>query len=234
MLCFVPATFVASASGSYAPQQAGMRCSAQAQLFMKALIENVCSVPRRYGSPPAQFKAFWDSTGQLWQKGSLVGKTGGFFFSTATQGGGQETTAWTSEFPCHAARLRFGVAGARVCGHLYQALFSKLLGVGRSMCKAPEQWLHRCAPKLHSGCSRLPATFAQPQMTYHLNIPACDAAITQLVHHGMIYVPLGYTAANGVQFQVETAQVGFPTAGTAVHSAGTAVHRTLAVRRWTS
>ena len=49
----------------------------------------------RYGSPPAQFKAFWDSTGQLWQQGKLVGKTGGFFFSTATQGGGQETTAWT-------------------------------------------------------------------------------------------------------------------------------------------
>ena len=60
--------------------------------------------PRRYGSPPAQFKAFWDSTGQLWQQGKLVGKTGGFFFSTATQGGGQETTAWTGAWEqslCH-------------------------------------------------------------------------------------------------------------------------------------
>ncbi len=37
-------------------------------------------------------KAFWDSTGQLWAKGALAGKTGGIFFSTALQNGGQETT----------------------------------------------------------------------------------------------------------------------------------------------
>ena len=39
------------------------------------------------------------------------------------------------------------------------------------------------------------------------NCVFCGAAITQLVHHGIIYVPLGYTAPNGVQFQVDTAQV---------------------------
>jgi len=53
-------------------------------------------VPTRYGNPAAQFKAFWDSTGGLWQAGALVGKPVGVFFSTATQGGGQETTALTS------------------------------------------------------------------------------------------------------------------------------------------
>lgn len=53
-------------------------------------------LPTRYGNPAAQFKSFWDSTGQLWQKGSLVGKPVSVFFSTATQGGGQETTALTS------------------------------------------------------------------------------------------------------------------------------------------
>lgn len=52
--------------------------------------------PTRFGNPAAQFKAFWDGTGQLWQAGALVGKPVGIFFSTATQGGGQETTALTS------------------------------------------------------------------------------------------------------------------------------------------
>jgi NAD(P)H dehydrogenase (quinone) len=33
-----------------------------------------------------------DSTGQLWMKGSLIGKVGSVFCSTGTQHGGQETT----------------------------------------------------------------------------------------------------------------------------------------------
>lgn len=44
----------------------------------------------------AQMKAFWDATGQLWQSGGLVGKAASLFISTATQGGGQETTAMTA------------------------------------------------------------------------------------------------------------------------------------------
>jgi len=52
-------------------------------------------VPTRFGMIPAQMKAFLDSTGGLWQSGALVGKPAGIFFSTATQGGGQETTALT-------------------------------------------------------------------------------------------------------------------------------------------
>lgn len=55
----------------------------------------VLGIPTRYGMACAQMKAFWDSTGQLWQKGSLVGKVGSVFFSTGTQAGGQETTAFT-------------------------------------------------------------------------------------------------------------------------------------------
>ncbi|KAJ3410240.1 hypothetical protein HDV05_004011 [Chytridiales sp. JEL 0842] len=46
----------------------------------------------RYGNAPAQIKAFWDATGQMWAKGELVGKLGGVFTSTASQHGGQETT----------------------------------------------------------------------------------------------------------------------------------------------
>jgi NAD(P)H dehydrogenase (quinone) len=34
-----------------------------------------------------------DSTGGLWMKGALVGKTGGTITSVGTQGGGQETVA---------------------------------------------------------------------------------------------------------------------------------------------
>ncbi|RYQ80308.1 hypothetical protein Ahy_Scaffold1g106808 isoform E [Arachis hypogaea] len=44
-------------------------------------------------SMAAQMKAFFDSTGQLWKEQKLAGKPAGFFVSTGTQGGGQETTA---------------------------------------------------------------------------------------------------------------------------------------------
>ncbi|KIJ35257.1 benzoquinone reductase [Sphaerobolus stellatus SS14] len=49
-------------------------------------------IPTRYGNFPAQWKTFWDATGQLWQSGALHGKYAGAFVSTGTQGGGQETT----------------------------------------------------------------------------------------------------------------------------------------------
>ena len=49
--------------------------------------------PTRYGCMSAQMKAFFDSTGQLWKEQQLAGKPAGFFVSTGTQGGGQETTA---------------------------------------------------------------------------------------------------------------------------------------------
>jgi len=53
-------------------------------------------IPTRYGSTPAQMKALFDSTGQLWVKGLLAGKFAGIFFSTGSQHGGQETTAFTT------------------------------------------------------------------------------------------------------------------------------------------
>ncbi|KAJ4967407.1 hypothetical protein NE237_019256 [Protea cynaroides] len=52
--------------------------------------------PTRYGCMAAQMKSFFDSTGQLWKEQTLAGKAAGFFVSTGTQGGGQETTAWTA------------------------------------------------------------------------------------------------------------------------------------------
>nr|Q9AYU0.1 RecName: Full=Quinone-oxidoreductase QR2; Short=TvQR2 [Triphysaria versicolor]AAG53945.1 quinone-oxidoreductase QR2 [Triphysaria versicolor] len=52
--------------------------------------------PTRFGMMAAQFKAFFDSTGGLWKTQALAGKPAGIFFSTGTQGGGQETTALTA------------------------------------------------------------------------------------------------------------------------------------------
>jgi NAD(P)H dehydrogenase (quinone) len=53
-------------------------------------------IPTRFGTMPAQIKSFLDATGQLWQSGALAGKFTGTFFSTASQHGGQETTAFTT------------------------------------------------------------------------------------------------------------------------------------------
>ncbi|KAG5643029.1 flavodoxin-like fold protein [Asterophora parasitica] len=53
-------------------------------------------IPTRYGSQPAQWRAFWDSTGGLWGQGALYGKYASFFTSTAGAGGGQEVTALNS------------------------------------------------------------------------------------------------------------------------------------------
>jgi NAD(P)H dehydrogenase (quinone) len=49
-------------------------------------------IPTRYGNMPAQWKTFWDATGKLWADGKLWGKYAGIFVSTATPGGGQEST----------------------------------------------------------------------------------------------------------------------------------------------
>lgn len=48
--------------------------------------------PTRFGNMTAQMKAFLDATGGIWAKGSLIGKIGSVFTSSATQHGGQEST----------------------------------------------------------------------------------------------------------------------------------------------
>jgi NAD(P)H dehydrogenase (quinone) len=49
-------------------------------------------IPTRYGNFPAQWKAYWDTTGGLWAKAALQGKYAAVFVSTGTPGGGQEAT----------------------------------------------------------------------------------------------------------------------------------------------
>ncbi|KAI8053653.1 NAD(P)H:quinone oxidoreductase, type IV [Gilbertella persicaria] len=52
--------------------------------------------PTRFGSMPSQVKGLLDATGGHFAKGTLQGKFAGTFFSTASQHGGQETTALTT------------------------------------------------------------------------------------------------------------------------------------------
>ncbi|CDR45236.1 CYFA0S17e00518g1_1 [Cyberlindnera fabianii] len=53
----------------------------------------IFGIPTRYGTFPAQWRSFWDTTGSLWIQGALQGKYAGIFVSTGTPGGGQESTA---------------------------------------------------------------------------------------------------------------------------------------------
>jgi len=61
-----------------------------------AILENydafLLGIPTRYGNFPAQWKAFWDSTGHQWAGGKFWGKYAGIFVSTGSPGGGQEST----------------------------------------------------------------------------------------------------------------------------------------------
>ncbi len=52
----------------------------------------IFGTPTRFGNMCGQMRQFLDATGQLWMKGSLVGKVGSVFTSSATQHGGQEST----------------------------------------------------------------------------------------------------------------------------------------------
>jgi NAD(P)H dehydrogenase (quinone) len=71
---------------------------AQAHIPVAAVDELVAAdavifgTPTRFGNMCGQMRQFLDATGQLWAQGSLVGKVGSVFASSATQHGGQEST----------------------------------------------------------------------------------------------------------------------------------------------
>lgn len=52
----------------------------------------IFGTPTRFGNMCGQMRTFLDQTGKLWMEGSLIGKVGSVFTSTASQHGGQETT----------------------------------------------------------------------------------------------------------------------------------------------
>src|SRR6185369_1695546 len=52
----------------------------------------IFGTPTRFGNMCGQMRQFLDATGGLWMNGTLVGKVGSVFASSATQHGGQEST----------------------------------------------------------------------------------------------------------------------------------------------
>lgn len=52
----------------------------------------IFATPTRFGNMCAQMRQFFDYTGSLWAKGTLVGKVGSVMTSSGTQHGGQEST----------------------------------------------------------------------------------------------------------------------------------------------
>jgi len=70
----------------------------------------VLGSPTRFGNMAAPLKHFIDSTAADWVSGTLVGKPAGFFTSTSTQHGGQETTLVSMMLPLlHHGMLIVGI-----------------------------------------------------------------------------------------------------------------------------
>ena len=55
--------------------------------------------PTRFGNMAPAMKYFWDGTGGLWMKHTLVGKPAALFTSTGTMHGGQESTLLSMMLP---------------------------------------------------------------------------------------------------------------------------------------
>ncbi|KAF7723366.1 hypothetical protein EC973_002065 [Apophysomyces ossiformis] len=56
----------------------------------------IFGIPTRFGGFPAQIKSLLDASGRLWAQGALQRKFVTTFFASASQHGGQETTALTA------------------------------------------------------------------------------------------------------------------------------------------
>lgn len=70
----------------------------------------IFGTPTRFGNMCSQMKNFLDQTGPLWAEGALIGKVASVFVGTATQHGGQETTAFTFYPPLlHQGMILVGV-----------------------------------------------------------------------------------------------------------------------------
>ncbi|KAF3679341.1 L-ascorbate peroxidase 1, cytosolic [Capsicum annuum] len=159
--------------------------------------------PTRFGMMPAQFNAFLDATGGLWQAQKLAGKPAGIFYSTGSQGGGQETT------------VNGTISLLKNCSSHPRTLSS--LGIGFT-----KPTIHRVelCSALTIGKSTISSTNGNtsPVQLADQNHPTSGnsrptirklTAITQLVHHGLIFVPIGYTFGAGM-FEMEKLKGGSP------------------------
>ena len=78
--------------GALEPQKAFARIPVCTVDELAAADAIIFGTPTRFGNMCGQMRQFLDATGGLWLKGSLVGKVGSVFISSATQHGGQEST----------------------------------------------------------------------------------------------------------------------------------------------
>jgi len=78
--------------GAMEPQKAMAHVPVCSMDELAAVDAVIFGTPTRFGNMCGQMRQFLDATGQLWLKGSLVGKAGSVFTSSNTQHGGQEST----------------------------------------------------------------------------------------------------------------------------------------------
>lgn len=83
----------------------------------------VIGTPTRFGRMCSQMAAFLDTAGGVWMRGSLTGKVGSAFCSTASQHGGQETTLFSVitnmlHFGMTIVGLDYGFAGQAEIGEV--------------------------------------------------------------------------------------------------------------------
>jgi len=78
--------------GAIEPQKAQAKVEVCTVEDLAAADAVIFGTPTRFGNMCGQMRQFLDSTGGLWLKGSMIGKVGSVFASSATQHGGQEST----------------------------------------------------------------------------------------------------------------------------------------------
>ena len=80
----------------------------------------IFGTPTRFGNMAAQMRNFLDQTGQLWLKGSLVGKVSSVFASTVTGGGNESTILTFIPTLLHHGMIYVGPALLGSGAHRYQ------------------------------------------------------------------------------------------------------------------
>ncbi|KAH9621112.1 hypothetical protein KSS87_004687 [Heliosperma pusillum] len=170
--------------------------------------------PTRYGSMSAQMKAFFDSTGPLWKDQSLAGKPAGFFVSTGTQGGGQETTAIEPSASRLVRPPFHDVLKNQGSGCLAFYFEDCLLGENSET----RVWMDGALAIL--GCICFVTALIRSVLStmwmherhlevHYSSVKVSWTAITQLAHHGMLFVPIGYTFGAGM-FKMDSIRGGSP------------------------
>ncbi|KAG5535798.1 hypothetical protein RHGRI_023538 [Rhododendron griersonianum] len=161
--------------------------------------------PTRYGCMAAQMKAFFDSTGQLWKEQKLAGKPAGFFVSTGTQGGGQETTALDIKHIYAFCSLDNALLSVMLL--VVFACISSASGLGACACIACFGSVVGCVALGPVVLCSLFLSFVLVRVV--LFVSQGWTAITQLAHHGMLFVPIGYTFGPGM-FKMDSIRGGSP------------------------